>query len=55
MNRLLLLTLLFVPLLVSCVGESDYSSDTGTLSIPWGPKEGNRNPEEAFADEQLLP
>jgi hypothetical protein len=26
----------------SCVGESSYQSDSGTLKIPWGEKEGTR-------------
>jgi len=49
--RVKLFILLFICLPVlwsSCVSEYDYESDTGTFTIPWGEKEGQRNPEEAL-------
>jgi hypothetical protein len=50
MKRLLLLFVLALPLLMtSCVSEWDYEGETGTMKIPWGEKEGQRNPEEAYA------
>lgn len=46
MKKTLLLVLLFPLFWASCLGESDYESDTGTFSIPWGSKEGNNVQEE---------
>lgn len=49
MKNILLLLLVALPFLsISCVGETSYYSDSGTLKIPFGTKEGQRNPEEAF-------
>ncbi len=49
MKKFLLLLILVLPLLgISCVSEWDYEGDTGTLKVPWGEKEGQRNPEEAY-------
>ncbi len=51
MKYLLLFALLIMPILfISCLNysEHDYDSNTGTFSIPWGEKEGKRNPEESY-------
>ena len=50
MKRILLLLVLLLPLISMACAEWDYESDTGTLSLPWGEKEGTRNPEEALPE-----
>ena len=52
MKKTLLLVLLFPLFWASCLGESDYESDTGTFSIPWGSKEGD-NVQEEDIDSQI--